>query len=149
MRAHKVRFEVYDESGEKYTIDFKGHITRDKATRLLDLVELLGGMREFGNELEWAWNKKKMTKFERVRLTIEKDFRLTWFSSREVQSAYEEEFSNPIRLSTVSTYLSRLTDRGFLVRNGQGKSVRYKPVTGILNRFWSKGKREEKIGLRL
>lgn len=149
MPVSKVRFEVYDETGEKYTIAFKGSITSDKATKLLDLVELLGGMREFGNELEWAWNKKKMTKFERVRLTIEKDFQLTWFSSREIQSAYEEEFNNPIHLSTVSTYLSRLTDRGFLLRNRQGKRVRYKLVTEILKRFWSKGKREEKIGLRL
>lgn len=149
MPDHKVRFEVYDETGEKYTIAFKGHITRDKATKLLDLVELLGGMREFGNTSTSTSNEKKTTKFARIRLIVEKHFQLAWFSSREIQSAYEEEFNNTILLSTVSTYLSRLTDRGFLVRNRQDKRVRYKLATAILKRFWPKRKREEEIGLRL
>ena len=89
-----------------------------------------------------------MTKSERVRLTIEKHFPLTWFSSREIQYAYEEEY-NPIRLSTVSTYLSRYTNRGFLVRNGQGKRVRHKLLTEILKGLSLEEKTEEKIGVRL
>ncbi len=94
MPARKMRVEVYDETGNKYTVKFQGRVTRDKAIRLLDLVELLGGMPGIGNQPRWAWHKNKLTKLERVRLIVEKHFPLVWFSSKEVQSAYEEEFKD-------------------------------------------------------
>ena len=53
----------------------------------------------------------------KVRLIIDKHFPTVWFSSREGQSIYEEEFKGPISLSTVSTYLSRMASRGFLMKN--------------------------------
>lgn len=140
MPVHKIHVDIYDKMGEKYTITFQGLVTREKAIRLLDLVELLGGMREFGKVPRWARYKENLTKFERVKLIVEKHYPLTWFSSKDIQSTYFEEFKKPIRLSTVSTYLSRMTDRGFLVKNDQGKRIRYKLATGIIKRFWQKGK---------
>ena len=44
MPARKMRVELFDSEGNRYTIAFEGQVTRDKALRLLDLVELLGGM---------------------------------------------------------------------------------------------------------
>ena len=41
--AKKIRVEIFND-GNRYTITFEGQVTRDKALRLLDLVELLGGM---------------------------------------------------------------------------------------------------------
>ena len=43
MPARKMRVELFDNEGNRYTVAFEGQITRDKALRLLDLVELLGG----------------------------------------------------------------------------------------------------------
>ena len=43
MPARKMRVELFDSEGNKYSVSFEGEITRDKAMRLLDLVELLGG----------------------------------------------------------------------------------------------------------
>jgi hypothetical protein len=43
MPARKIRVELFDSDGNRYTIAFEGQVTRDKALRLLDLVELLGG----------------------------------------------------------------------------------------------------------
>jgi hypothetical protein len=40
--ARKMRVELFDSDGNRYTIAFEGQVTRDKALRLLDLVELLG-----------------------------------------------------------------------------------------------------------
>lgn len=140
MPIRKIRVNVYDVTGEKYTIHFQDGVTKDKTVRLLDLIELLGGMREFGKVHHWAWNKESLTKFERVRFIIEKYFPLTWFSSKEIQSTYEDEFENRICLSTVSTYLSRLTNHGFLIKNKQGKSIHYKLVTEIFKKFWFKEK---------
>jgi predicted transcriptional regulator len=53
-----------------------------------------------------------------------------WFSSREVQSVYEQEFKEPISLSTVATYLSRMTEKGFLMKVGSSRSLKYKLAAG-------------------
>ena len=51
------------------------------------------------------------------RLIINKHLPTAWFSSREGQSIYEEEFKEFISLSMVSSTLSRTVDRGFLMKN--------------------------------
>ena len=121
--------EVFDGSGNRYTITFEGQVTREKALRLLDLVELLGGM-PAGNP-EWNRGASDLSKFDKVRLIIDKSFPIVWFSSRDVQSAYEQEFKEPISLSTVSTYLSRMADRRVLAKSGMSNRWRYRAVTKI------------------
>ncbi len=39
---------------------------------------------------------------------------------------YEDLLNEPIGLSTVSTYLSRLVDKGILIRSGSAASRKYK-----------------------
>lgn len=134
MPVRKMRVVVYDEGGNRYTITFQGRVTRDKAIRLLDLVELLGGMPGIANEPEWTRNPSGLSKFDKVRLVVEKNFPLVWFSSKNAQSAYEKEFKEPIRLSTVSTYLSRMAKRGTLVKGGVRNSRRYRVATEIVSR---------------
>lgn len=129
MPARKMRVEVFDSGGNRYTITFEGHVTREKALRLLDLVELLGGMPNPNPEL--ITNNPGFTKFARLRLLIEKRFPIVWFSSKEAQSVYEEELKEPISLSTVSTYLSRMVGRGVLVEGGTSNRHRFKVATGL------------------
>lgn len=129
MPVRKMRVEVYDDAGDRYTITFDGRVTRDKAIRLLDLVELLGGMPGFGPEL--ARQNPELSKVDKVRLIVEKRFPVTWFSSKDVQAQYEQEFKEPIGLSTVSTYLSRLADRQVLIKSRASNRRRYKIATEI------------------
>ena len=129
MPARKMRIEVFDSEGNKYTISLEGNISREKAIKILDLVELLGGIPSSNPIL--ADSSQKITKIEKVKMLIEKRFPIIWFSSREVQEAYENEFREPISLSTISTYLSRLADRGFLMVNSNSRTKRYKMVTEI------------------
>jgi len=129
MPARKMRVEVFDGSGNRYTVTFEGHVTREKALRLLDLVELLGGM-PAGNP-EWNLAASDFSKFDKVRFIIDKSFPIVWFSSKDVQSAYEQEFREPISLSTVSTYLSRMADRGVLAKSGMSNRWRYRAMTKI------------------
>ncbi len=128
MPARKMRVELFDSEGNRYTIAFEGQVTRDKALRLLDLVELLGGMPNEGasSTLGNALSGNKLSRFEKVRLIIQKNFPLVWFSSKDVQSMYEQELKEPVSLSTVSTYLSRMTNRGLLLRAGEGSNLKYK-----------------------
>ena len=129
MPARKMRIEVFDGEGNKYTISLEGNISREKAVKILDLIELLGGIPS--NNPVLANSSYKAAKIEKIKAIIEKKFPLVWFSSKEVQEAYENEFKEPINLSTVSTYLSRLANRGFLMANSNSRVKRYRMVTEI------------------
>ncbi len=128
MPARKMRVELFDSEGNRYTIAFEGQITRDKAVRLLDLVELLGGMPSegVGSGVSNALASNTFSRFEKVRLVIQKSLPLIWFTSKDVQSVYEQELKAPIGLSTVSTYLARMTSKGLLLRTGGPTSLKYK-----------------------
>ena len=129
MPARKMRVEVFDEDGNRYAITFQGHVTRDKALRLLDVVELLGGMP--GLNASASELPLNVSKFDEVRLLVERSFPIVWFSSKDVQSTYEQEFKKPISLSTVSTYLSRMTERGILSNRRMSNHRSYRRVTSL------------------
>jgi hypothetical protein len=127
MPAKKMRVDVFDGGGNRYTITFEGQVTRDKALRLLDIVELLGGMP--GVNPSGSQPISELSKQDKVRLLVEKNFPIVWFSSRDVQNLYERELEEPINLSTVSTYLSRMADRGLLASSNASNKRRYRIVT--------------------
>jgi len=127
-----MRVELFDGEGNRYSISFEGQITRDKALRLLDLVELLGGVPSgSGNPGPNTASGATATKFERLRVLVQKHFPIVWFTSKEVQRVFEQELKEPITLSTVATYLSRMADKGLVLKSGPPNSLKYKGVTGV------------------
>jgi hypothetical protein len=131
MPARKMRVELFDNEGNRYTVAFEGQVTRDKALRLLDLVELLGGM-PGENSTSGTMNTQivgNSSRFEKVRGVVQKSFQLVWFSSKDIQTFYEQELKEPISLSTVSTYLARMTNKGYLLRTGGGNNLKYRITT--------------------
>ena len=133
MPARKMRIELFDSEGNRYTIAFEGQITRDKAVRLLDLVELLGGMPEEATDSNAAnlGAKNNLSRFDKMRFITQKSFPLIWFSSKDIQTVYEQELKEPISLSTVSTYLARMSNRGFLLRTGGPNNMKYKIAPSV------------------
>ena len=133
MPARKMRVELFDGEGNRYTVAFEGQVTREKALRLLDLVELLGGMPGEGtiSGVGTASTSSTLSRFDKVRFVIKKFFPMIWFSSKDIQSVYEEELKEPVSLSTVSTYLARMTNRGLLLRVGEGSNLKYKITPNI------------------
>jgi hypothetical protein len=132
MPARKMRVELFDSEGNRYSISFEGQVTRDKAVRLLDLVELLGGLPAGGgNPDSNATLTNGPSKYDKVRATIQKHFPLVWFCSREVQTIFEQEFREPIGLSTVATYLARMAGKRLLLRAGPSNSLKYKAATSV------------------
>jgi hypothetical protein len=127
MPARKMRVELFDNEGNRYTIVFEGQVTRDKALRLLDLVELLGGIpTNGGNPNVINEGNSDVPKCEKVRICVQKNFPVIWFSSRDVQAAYEQEFKELISLSTVATYLARMANKGYLLKAGASNKLKYK-----------------------
>ncbi len=60
----------------------------------------------------------KYTIKERLRLFLKFEFRNLWFTSLRVKEDYERQYGEAIKISTVSTYLTRLYNEGFLERRG-------------------------------
>jgi hypothetical protein len=131
MPARKIRVELFDSDGNRYTIAFEGQVTRDKALRLLDLVELLGGAPNEGSSVSPVMPNTVLSRFEKVQVVIQKNFPLIWFSSKEIQLAYETELKEPVSLSTISTYLSRMSTKGILLRTGGSNNLKYKTAPNI------------------
>lgn len=126
MPAKKMRVEVFDGGGNKYTVTFDGQVTREKALRLLDIVELLGGMP--GVSPPENILPADLPKLERMRLIVEKHFPIVWFSAKDVRNVYEQEMKEPMALSMVSTYLSRMANRGLLTKTEIARNKRYRLV---------------------
>jgi len=124
MPAKKMRVEVFDGSGNRYSVTFEGQVSREKALRLLDIVELLGGMP--GVNPGESEPISELPKLEKMRLIVERHFPIIWFSAKDVQTVYEQELKEPVGLSTVSTYLSRMAERGLLMKSGVANSKRYR-----------------------
>ena len=124
MPARKLKVEVYDEEGNRYAISFEGRVTRDKALKILDLVDLLSGLPETPSISREKFNSS--SKMDKVRAVVEKYFSLSWFTSRDVQMMYEKEYNAPISLSTVSTYLTRMTNSGVLINEREGRNRKFK-----------------------
>lgn len=133
MPARKMRVELFDSDGNRYTIAFEGQVTRDKALRLLDLVELLGGASGENPAANTGpvLQNRVLSRFEKVQMVIQKNFPLIWFSSKDIQSVYEQELKEPVGLSTVSTYLSRMASKGMLLRTGGPNNLKYKTASNI------------------
>jgi len=87
---------VFDGGGNRYTITFEGNVTREKALRLLDLIELLGGMPSVNPNFEETTSAH--SKFDKLRSMLEKHFPIVWFSSKDAQLVYEQELKEPISL---------------------------------------------------
>jgi hypothetical protein len=132
MPARKVRVDVFDTEGNRYSITFEGHVTRDKALRLLDMVELLGGMPGGSNPGAGSTIPgNELSKYDKVQVIVQRHFPVVWFSSREIQTVYEQELKEPISLSTVATYLSRMAMKGVVLKTGPSNNLRYKATQGI------------------
>ncbi|MCX8192428.1 MAG: hypothetical protein N3G77_01295 [Nitrososphaeria archaeon] len=118
----KVKLELTNDDGDRLILIMEGRIDREKLIQLADFLELYSGHQNESSSINFI-ESSKLSKLARV---ITKYFPLTFFSSRDVVEAYIAEYREPLSLSTASTYLARLADRGFLERHGTGNNIRYK-----------------------
>lgn len=122
MPSNRVKIDINDDDGSKFTISLEGHLSRDKVLKILDFVDLLGTSSAIENTGDLN------SKFEKMRNVIFRKFPIGWFTSQEVMIAYEDSLEEPIGLSTVSTYLTRLATKGFIKKTGSAAKRKYKIV---------------------
>jgi hypothetical protein len=72
----------------------------------------------------------RLTIKERLKLFLKFEYHTTWFGTIDVKDRYERQYGEEIKISTVSTYLSRLHNEGFLERRGNKVEREYR-ITSI------------------
>jgi hypothetical protein len=122
VSKNRVKIDINCNDGNKISVSLEGSLTRDKVLQVLDFIDLLGESPK-GNEHP---ENSNLSKYERIQNIILRKFPIGWFSSQEVMIAYEDALDEPIGLSTVSTYLTRLATKGILTRSGSVVKRRYK-----------------------
>lgn len=122
MRPRRLKVEFYDSDGVRHSIAIDGPVTREKVGRILDLVELMGGTSR-PSPMTFGLSQRKFDRMTGMVISRLKD---QAFSSTEVKKAFESSFREKIPLSTVSTYLARLVDRGVIDREEQSDGLVYR-----------------------
>lgn len=122
MKTRRFKLEFYDDEGVRHAITIDGQITREKVGKLLDLVEIMAGTpRATASALGMSPRK-----FDRLASTIIAGLKDKSFTASDAKKAFESSFPERIPLSTVSTYLVRLVERGILDRTETGRNVSYR-----------------------
>ncbi len=122
MHPRKLKVEFYDPDGVKHSITVDGPVSRDKVSRILDLVEVMSGPPR-ANPTALGLSTKKL---DRLASGILSHLRDKKFTSSDAKKMFERTFGEKIPISTVSTYLSRLVDRGLLERQPDQAVLHYR-----------------------
>jgi hypothetical protein len=122
QRPVKIKIEFADDSGTKYSFNIEGN-SKENIGKLIDFANSVSTKEPQNVEQE---QEPMDTNFARVYTLIQDRFRFGSFTSGDILEAYQEEFKSTTSLSVVSTYLSRLANRGLLTRSRHGSGWIYK-----------------------
>lgn len=123
----EIKLNVDDKSGKITQLTFAGEgVNIDAVQKALNAIKMnLGNSEEVKADRMSVMAKDiadlsadKPTIKERLSLFLKFEFSGQWFTSLVVKDRYERQYGEEIKLSTVSTYLTRLTGEGFLERRG-------------------------------
>jgi hypothetical protein len=118
--APKIKIEDTTGSGEKITLTIEGsEISEQRLLQVLQMLRLLkssgGGVVEEGESMK-----------ERIwRVIVENFGDGTWFSIRDLYNVASREMPD-LKVTAVSTYVSRLVGEGRLVKRGSKPNTRYR-----------------------
>ncbi len=119
----RIKIELEDEDGTKYTLALEGKVSRDKLMKAVDMLEIMDVPLEHDIK-----PPDEGTFLGKVMILLETTFSSGDFSSSDVAREFEEKHNQPVRLSTISTYLSRLAEKQYLKRERFGNSWVYRRV---------------------
>jgi hypothetical protein len=119
----RIKIEIEDDEGTKYTLALEGKVSRDKLMKAVDMLEIMDvPMDHFYKAPDQG------TFFGKVMTLLETEFAAGDFSSSDVARGFEEKYNQPVKLSTISTYLVRLVDKQYIRRERFGNSWVYRRV---------------------
>ena len=119
----RIRIELEDAEGTRYTLALEGKISRDKLMKAVDMLEIMDV------PIDYSYRAPdEGTFFGKVMTLLDTEFAAGDFSSSDVARGLEERYNQPVKLSTISTYLARLADKQYIKRERFGNSWVYRRV---------------------
>ncbi len=110
----RIKLEFFDRTGVKHSVAIEGEVTSEKVNHLLEYAEIMAGSNQRVPLAPGAHDSK----MNRLLDVINTRLADRSFDSREILQSYRESWGDEFTLGAVSTYLSRLVDRGTLERTG-------------------------------
>ena len=120
MKQKRIRIDVRDKDGAKYDFKIEGNITKEKALKIFELMDLINIEEEQAPDLDSIGGK--------IWNIIENSFPVGTFTSSGVLEKHEDEYNEPIKLSVVSTYLARFASRNRIERARMGREWSYQII---------------------
>ena len=120
MKQKRIRIDVRDKDGAKYDFKIEGNITKEKALKIFELMDLINIEEEQAPNLDSVGGK--------IWNIIENSFPTGKFTSSGVLEMYEDEYNEPIKLSIISTYLARFASKNKIERTRIGREWSYQVV---------------------
>lgn len=110
-----------DSDGARYDIKLEGNVTREKILKIFEMMDLMNieeeqevtNMDSVGSKI---WN------------IVDKFFPMGKFTSTNILEKYEDEYNEPVKLSIISTYLSRFSTKGRVNRTRTGREWTYQTI---------------------
>jgi hypothetical protein len=130
MNSGKKRFkiELEDAEGSKYNLSLEGNISKEKMMKMVEFMDLIN-IESNGNNENETYRSNRVTPAsvgDKIWSLVESKFPYGGFTTTDILELYEDQYNEPIKLSIISTYLSRYAERGRLIRTRQGKEWIYK-----------------------
>jgi len=121
MAKKRIRIDMEDSDGARYDIKLEGNVTRDKVLKIFEMMDLMNieeeqettNMDSVGSKI---WN------------IVDKFFPMGKFTSTNILEKYEDEYNEPVKLSVISTYLSRFSAKGRVNRTRTGREWTYQTI---------------------
>jgi len=121
LTRKKIRIDLEDSDGAKYNLSLEGNVTRDKMLKIFELMDLIN-IEEPDDQVQLDSVGSKIWN------VIDKQFPIGKFTSSMVLEKYEDEYGEPVKLSVISTYLSRFALKGRVAREKKGKEWTYQTL---------------------
>ena len=121
MAKKRIRIDMEDSDGARYDIKIEGNVTREKVLKIFEMMDLMN-----------IEDEQEVTNMDSVGSkiwhTVDKFFPVGKFTSTNILEKYEDEFNEPVKLSVISTYLSRFSSKGRIDRVRTGREWTYQII---------------------
>ena len=121
MTRKRIRIDIEDDDGANFNLNLSGNITREKVLKAFEFLDLMN--------IEDTPNSPQIDSVgAKIWNIVDKFFPLGKFTSSTILENYEDEYNEPIKLSIISTYLSRFTEKGRIERARTGREWTYQTI---------------------
>ncbi len=121
MAKKRIRIDMEDSDGARYDIKLEGNVTRDKILKIFEMMDLMN--------IEEEQEPTNMDSVgSKISNIVDKFFPMGKFTSTNILEKYEDEYNEPVKLSIISTYLSRFATKGRVNRTRNGREWTYQTI---------------------